>query len=586
MQSIRLRHTIKVIVAATFFVATSLQAAPGEFTDSGQALDAVPLTPNCSTPTNCFDFSLEAVLSDLDADGDLDAVVLNAFHQSGPTGIWLNDGTGVFTEGLAFGPEGMDMDIGDLDDDGDDDVLFINNGFDSEVWLNDGTGVFSNAQIFPTVCSAACQVELSDLDGDGDLDAFMGGGAGSQVFLNNGNGLFAFTGQSLIAGRYLSLADMDGDGDMDAYSSTGSVGTLLINDGLGGFTSTGQSGLDGGVVDLGDVDGDGDNDVLLGRVNGSFAKIWLNDGIGSLTDTSQTIVATSSTEVILEDLDADGDLDAFILESGGSSRVLTNNGIGVFTVSQSLATGGLGMGLGDVNGDGSIDVFVARGRRANQVWLNDAPSIEFPTKTLTSDFWEQISLPGPVAMELTVGDVFGDELEPLDYGSNWILFRYNPESSLYEDVGINGVLGQGIGYWMVQITGADVQISIPAGSGNTLSNTATDCGSPRCFSAPLDFQSGPVTWNMLGYPYAISQVADTVQVSTQFGDCIDGCDIVEANENNLIGQQLWHYNPEINAYDALVGSAIVNAWDGVWVAALPGSGNVVNGQTNLTFGGL
>ncbi|MGQ7848746.1 thrombospondin type 3 repeat-containing protein [Granulosicoccus sp. 3-233] len=374
MHTMRAWNYSIILIAANAFVVTSTYAAPGDFANTNQLLDAVPLTPNCSTPTNCFDFSLEAVLRDIDDDGDLDAIVLNAHHQYGPTGVWLNDGFGFFTEGLAFGPAGMDMDMGDLDGDGDDDVIFINNsygGVESEVWMNDGAGAFWKSHMFSTVCTAACQVELADLDGDGDLDAFMGGAYGSQVFLNDGSGEYATTGQSLDAGYYISLADMDGDGDVDVYSSNNTGGTVLLNDGAGFFVSSGQSGLDSGLVDLGDVDGDGDNDVLLSRVNGSFTKIWLNDGFGFLTDTLQNNFGTSGTEVALLDLDGDGDLDAFLLEFGGNSRVLSNDGSGIFTFSQTLATNGLGIDFGDLNDDGSPDIFVARGRQANEVWLSE-----------------------------------------------------------------------------------------------------------------------------------------------------------------------------------------------------------------------
>src|SRR5690606_13588823 len=65
-------------------------------------------------------------------------------------------------------------------------------------------------------------VALGDLDGDGDLDAFVANdysefGEANQIWLNNGNGQFA-AGATLGTndGHAVALGDLDGDGDLDA----------------------------------------------------------------------------------------------------------------------------------------------------------------------------------------------------------------------------------------------------------------------------------------------------------------------------------------------------------------------------------
>jgi hypothetical protein len=135
-------------------------------------------------------------LGDLDGDGDLDAFVANQGKQ--PNQVWLNDGSGRFNLGdrpLGDG-DSWNVRLGDLDGDGDLDALvananlFADEGEANRVWLNDGDGVFS-----PTVqrlgLSASWGLDLGDLDGDGDLDAFVGnaatdvsGGASNRVWLN------------------------------------------------------------------------------------------------------------------------------------------------------------------------------------------------------------------------------------------------------------------------------------------------------------------------------------------------------------------------------------------------------------------
>ncbi len=120
--------------------------------------------------------STDAALGDLDGDGDLDAVVANALA---PTTVWLNDGTGAFTPHPSVPAFGLglstDVTLGDLDGDGDLDAIVANaGGLPETVCLNDGSGGFAphpGADSFGGGNSGA--VGLGDLDGDGDLDVVV-----------------------------------------------------------------------------------------------------------------------------------------------------------------------------------------------------------------------------------------------------------------------------------------------------------------------------------------------------------------------------------------------------------------------------
>ena len=63
-------------------------------------------------------------------------------------------------------------------------------------------------------------VSLGDVDGDGDLDAFVANSrTGNRVWVNDGSGIFTDSGQSL-GDHYshgVTLGDVDGDGDLDAF---------------------------------------------------------------------------------------------------------------------------------------------------------------------------------------------------------------------------------------------------------------------------------------------------------------------------------------------------------------------------------
>jgi hypothetical protein len=221
-------------------------------------------------------------------------------------------------------------------------------------------------------------VSLGDLDGDGDLDAFvandMRAEVGSEVWLNDGHGVFTQSQQELGYGMGLDLGDLDGDGDLDAFIvSWDEPGRVWLNDGIGLFAETGQNlGEKGGWdVTLGDLDRDGDLDALIAHERAD--TIWFNDGKGAFRASEQTLGKSYTAAASLADVDRDGDLDALTVGWSEPGRVWQNDGQGVFTDSgQTLSPGHIhmhGMTVGDLTGDGAPDTVLAG--YPNQMWFND-----------------------------------------------------------------------------------------------------------------------------------------------------------------------------------------------------------------------
>jgi hypothetical protein len=307
-----------------------------------------------------------------------------------PDEVWFNNGFDVFTDSgqKLDSSHAYCVDLGDLDGDGDLDAFVANyDGEPDTVWFNDGTGKFTNSgQTLSNTWSVG--VDLGDVDGDGDLDAYVATvyfGPGNKLWLNDGNGMFSDSGQNLgnVYSLAVDLIDLDGDGDLDAFVSNAGPNEVWLNDGDGIFIKSNQAlgNLYSHNTALGDLDGDGDLDAFSANYIGEPDEVWLNNGDGIFCDTGQKLGGRSGIDVELGDLDGDGDLDAFVANQGspyspGPCEVWSNDGHGNFTDSgQELGfSTSWSVELFDVDNDGDLDAFVANAG-PNELWLNDGHGV-------------------------------------------------------------------------------------------------------------------------------------------------------------------------------------------------------------------
>ena len=365
--------------------------------------------------------------------------------------------------------------LGDLDGDGDLDAFVSNLGQGDRVWLNDSGQFTDSTQSLGD--HASNFVALGDLDGDGDLDAFVGNTSyeGSRIWINDGSAQFSDSGQILgdHTASTLTLGDLDGDGDLDAFVASNFEGNRIWrNDGSGGFTDSGQSPGNSTDLSLGDLDGDGDLDAVL--VGYGANQVWQNDGSGQFSDTGQSMGDHGTRAVSLGDLDGDGDLDAFMANvedsfGGASNRVWKNDGNGVFAESgQNLGNHfSLDVSLSDLDGDGDLDAFVGNYDEGDRVWINSGSGTFSAAAQSIGDHDSQ---------EVSLGDLDGDgdvdAFVTVDgHGSPnhvWLNQDSNPLADLvatdeFESGSFLGGSGDWIGEWNVS---GDVVISTngPLGS--------------------------------------------------------------------------------------------------------------------------
>lgn len=378
---------VDAVVAASEGVFLVSQLFPGSFEQPGRML-----------ADTAFPLHLGKIaLFDADGDADLD---LFLGRYTVPTRLLLNDGKGAFVDGDALLPAGVPdsfnprvVSAGDLDLDGDEDLLFVSHNI-ARMWRNDGAAGFSDRVLGPLV---ATEQALADVDGDGDLDRFSAT-AGNCEFpppcisgsialsLNNGSGAFAaasFPTTELAAGQ-LAVGDVDQDGDLDlvAASLVPSWPTRLFrNDGSGAYTHDAEAlpvvpGECEGAVLL-DVESDGDLDLFLSGAVASedpsaLDEVLLLNGPAGFSDASERLPAglcCESGRALSADLDGDRDQD--LLVAADFPRLVVQQDHAYFAdatplraIEQKdwyLGEVPTALVLGDLDGDGAADGARARG---------------------------------------------------------------------------------------------------------------------------------------------------------------------------------------------------------------------------------
>ncbi len=164
---------------------------------------------------------------------------------------------------------------------------------------------------------------LADIDGDGDLDAFVGNGYGNTVFYRN-TGTSAAPSFTVEATNPFGLtdvgnsatptfADIDADGDLDAFVGNYEGNTLFYRN-TGSATvptftleATNPFGLTNvgfyAAPTLADIDGDGDLDAFVGNYYGNTVFFGINDApTGSPTATLSNTPEDTAINITAADL--------------------------------------------------------------------------------------------------------------------------------------------------------------------------------------------------------------------------------------------------------------------------------------------
>ncbi|MEQ9439627.1 MAG: FG-GAP-like repeat-containing protein [Cyclobacteriaceae bacterium] len=213
-------------------------------------------------------------LRDIDNDGVNDIIGGGGYSGDEDIYIYLNGGNGKFDDGTslgaAFSGDKFLVEVADFNQDGLIDILaFENNSSLVSLYKNQG-GEFAASQLLIESIELK-RMEVGDIDGDGypDLLGYKDASKDLTWYKNvDGSALEAVATYPTSDGcNDIDLIDMDADGDLDIVAALANDNQSLVwyenTDGKGAFSEAKSTSRSARVVHGDDLDGDGDTDLVI-----------------------------------------------------------------------------------------------------------------------------------------------------------------------------------------------------------------------------------------------------------------------------------------------------------------------------------
>ena len=262
---------------------------------------------------------------------------------------------------------------GDIDRDGDIDLITSFEASGIRIYKNNGSGFFS---YYSQISGGTSPFILNDFDLDGDLDIVYGASDVTiRFYSNDGTGIFSFSLST--PGRLAKeTGDFDGDGDIDMAAILSGFDMSIFRNNNGTFTETATIPVPHECNDpqwysfsdyeIDDIDGDGDLDIvevhhtsweILGIFIGCmYLEFFKNDGAGNFIKETITSGGIGGNHNLLDqhyitpfNYDGDNDEDILLYDTK-----LTNIGNGLFDISGSIWNIGKPNTF-DIDGDRDLD---------------------------------------------------------------------------------------------------------------------------------------------------------------------------------------------------------------------------------------
>jgi VCBS repeat protein len=318
----------------------------GKFTNMSQAL--IPQVDHDSEDIGIADF---------DHDGDLDIIVVSEDDKVNE--LYLNNGDGSFAdagERIPVTGTSNAVLIMDVNSDGHQDIIIGNNG-QNRILINNGKAYFTDETglRLRAINDVTQSLAAGDVNNDGYPDLILANEGKNRVLINNGKGVFTDESATrmqyrttLEESREVDLGDIDGDGDLDIFFANVAAfvdnadrqNRLLINNGKGYFKDVTESNLPKDMDrsftgTFFDIDSDGDLDIITGNVNGDrFGgstpfRVYLNNSHGNFVDGTSDVFPSSITgrgfDMTFADFNNDDKTDIYFANRGTADILVFGN---------------------------------------------------------------------------------------------------------------------------------------------------------------------------------------------------------------------------------------------------------------------
>lgn len=294
---------------------------------------------------------LDASFSDYDNDGYQDLFI----STTNGINIYKNKGDGTFSRvtkdiGLHGGENVRKILFADFDQDGDLD-MFAARKDENMFFRNNGDGTFTEnatAMGFTGDKQGIKSIDFGDMDEDGDLDILgLGEDGRIELFDNNRHSKFSDISESnglknpKYSGNAIALGDYNNDGKLDIFIAGGTDGKCFLfkNEGVHFVVDEKASeqlkssllGIQVYEVAFVDYDNDGHQDIVVAGVNSNGSKrgvkLFHNDGLKGFSDLSSLLPESvmQAYRFAIADFNFDGDRDIFFSGPTGV-RLARNDG--------------------------------------------------------------------------------------------------------------------------------------------------------------------------------------------------------------------------------------------------------------------
>lgn len=277
----------------------------------------------------------------------------------------------------------FDVTAADFDLDGDPDLMFATDGSNYLLLNDDDSNPFDTATpltVDSGIIADSRGIASGDIDGDGDDDVVIANADSSNVLhINTRSAAILATGQAIPDtggsarnSQAVALADINLDGRLDlVVANANQADQVYLNTGSSPYFVTAidlpSSNGNATAITIADLDRDGDNDIAIAQAGTANRSYIYNRNTQTFTGANIGAETDDSTDITAIDIDYDSHIDIIVSNNGQTDKIYLNNGTAapfnnaaVTAVNLDTANNtSMAIAIADVNFNGLNDIVVA-----------------------------------------------------------------------------------------------------------------------------------------------------------------------------------------------------------------------------------